>query len=171
MTNIRLVNIDASHASRYATSPGDLATEWNVQFETATEYLSDVFEQTALLLERLPRAGEWGVFLTVDAATSQVVGTCAYKQAPTPEGLIEIAYYTFPPFESRGYATAMAQELTRRAQASPQVKQVIAHTLPERNASCRALEKAGFQHVGQVIDPEDGSVWRWEYPNSLVRNA
>jgi hypothetical protein len=33
---------------------------------------------------------------------------------------------------------------------------------PERNASVRILEKLGFAHLGQVVDPEDGPVWRWE---------
>jgi RimJ/RimL family protein N-acetyltransferase len=26
----------------------------------------------------------------------------------------------------------------------------------------RVLAKCGFQHIGEVIDPEDGLVWRWE---------
>ena len=30
------------------------------------------------------------------------------------------------------------------------------------NASTRVLTKCGFRHIGQVIDPEDGPVWRWE---------
>jgi hypothetical protein len=24
------------------------------------------------------------------------------------------------------------------------------------------VEKLGFAHLGQVVDPEDGPVWRWE---------
>jgi hypothetical protein len=42
------------------------------------------------------------------------------------------------------------------------VRTVIAHTLPEENASTRALRGNGFAHAGEVIDPEDGRVWRWE---------
>ena len=37
---------------------------------------------------------------------------------------------------------------------------VIAHTLAERNASNRVLEKAGFHHEGEA--QEDGEVvWRY----------
>jgi RimJ/RimL family protein N-acetyltransferase len=39
---------------------------------------------------------------------------------------------------------------------------VIAHTLPEENASNRALRRNGFRLAGEVEDPEDGRVWRWE---------
>jgi hypothetical protein len=38
---------------------------------------------------------------------------------------------------------------------------VIAHTLPENNASNGALRAEGFGFSGQVLDPEDGPVWRW----------
>ena len=39
---------------------------------------------------------------------------------------------------------------------------MIAHTLSSANASARVLTKSGFRYVGQVIDPEDGEVCRWE---------
>ena len=45
---------------------------------------------------------------------------------------------------------------------SDKVSIVRAHTLPERNASCRVLTKCGFKLIGEVNDPEDGPVWRWE---------
>ncbi len=37
-----------------------------------------------------------------------------------------------------------------------------AHTLPAPNASTRVLAKCGFERTGEVEDPEDGLVWRWE---------
>jgi RimJ/RimL family protein N-acetyltransferase len=40
---------------------------------------------------------------------------------------------------------------------------IRAHTMPEQNASTRVLEKCGFRWLGEVVDPEDGAVWRWEY--------
>ena len=71
---------------------------------------------------------------------------------------------TFPAFERRGHATAMAAELTRIAFAAG-APLVIAHTLPEENACTRALRRNGFRYAGETIDPEDGTVWRWEAPN------
>ena len=56
----------------------------------------------------------------------------------------------------------MATKLIELASGSAAVRRIIAHTLPETNASTRVLEKAGMTFVGEVIDPEDGRVWRWE---------
>ena len=78
---------------------------------------------------------------------------------------VEVAYFTFPGEEGRGIASAMAFALVQLAQAAATgASTLCAHTLPERNASCRVLEKAGFVHVGTVVDPEDGPIWRWERP-------
>ena len=47
------------------------------------------------------------------------------------------------------------------ARADPRVERVLAHTLPEANASTAVLERLGFACEGLVTDPEDGPVWRW----------
>ena len=39
---------------------------------------------------------------------------------------------------------------------------VRAHTLAEANASARVLRQVVLIPPGQVVDPEDGLVWRWE---------
>jgi RimJ/RimL family protein N-acetyltransferase len=44
----------------------------------------------------------------------------------------------------------------------PEVTLLIAHTLPESTASQRVLAKCGFHRAGEVVDPEDGLVWRFE---------
>ena len=52
---------------------------------------------------------------SIDEGTGEVVGSCAYKKPPTEDGIVEIAYFTFPGFERRGYATAVAAKLIRLA--------------------------------------------------------
>jgi [ribosomal protein S5]-alanine N-acetyltransferase len=54
------------------------------------------------------------------------------------------------------------RELTARA--LPRVALVIAHTLPIENASCQVLRRCGYRRAGEVIDPQDGLVWRWQRP-------
>ena len=98
----------------------------------------------------------------VDIATRELVGSCAFKSSPTPDGNVEIAYFTYPPFEGKGYATEMARALVALALKSGVVRTIVAHTLPETNASTRVLQKTGMTFVGEVIDPDDGRVWRWE---------
>jgi ribosomal-protein-alanine N-acetyltransferase len=89
------------------------------------------------------------------------VGTCGFKSPPR-DGRVEIAYFTFPDFEGRGLATAMAAELLAMTCSFSVV--VVAQTLPERNASHRVLEKVGFQYVETIDHPEDGTVWEWRFP-------
>jgi ribosomal-protein-alanine N-acetyltransferase len=128
-------------------------------FGDETKVAREILTQTFDLLARDPRPEPWGCYLAED--NDETVGTCAFKSAPSQAGEVELAYMTFPAFERRGYATAMAARLTRIAFEAG-VPMVIAHTLPEENASTRALRRNAFSHAGEVIDPEDGLVWRWE---------
>jgi ribosomal-protein-alanine N-acetyltransferase len=91
-----------------------------------------------------------------------VVGTGGFKGPPAADGVVEIAYGVSPEYQGNGYATEAAQALTAYAFSSGKVRVVRAHTLPESNASARVLTKCGFRRIGEVIDPEDGLVWRWE---------
>jgi RimJ/RimL family protein N-acetyltransferase len=91
-----------------------------------------------------------------------LVGTAGFKGPPTRDGVVEIAYGVSPDQQGKGYATEAAAALTAYAFASGKVRVVRAHTLPESNASGRVLTKCGFRRIGEVIDPEDGLVWRWE---------
>ncbi len=80
---------------------------------------------------------------------------------PTEEGAVEIAYYTFGPYQGRGHAKAMARALFSLALLSPRVRRVVAHTLPESSSpSTSVLHSVGMGFVGEVRDPEDGPVWR-----------
>jgi RimJ/RimL family protein N-acetyltransferase len=78
--------------------------------------------------------------------------------------MVEIAYGIVPSFQLRGFATQVAAALTAHATGNESVRLVRAHTLPERNASNSVLKKCGFHYVGEVTDPDDGLVWRWEKP-------
>ena len=136
-----------------------LATEVAEGFGGDTEAPRAIFSQTAAMLADKPRPDPWGCYIAYDGATP--VGTCAFKAGPAADGSVEIAYMTFPDCERRGFATVMAGKLTQMAlDAGAPI--VIAHTLPEENPSNRALRRNGFDYAGEVIDPEDGLVWRWE---------
>jgi len=127
------------------------------------ELLRNVAEQTLALFERTGvDTRPWTGFLAVDRAHRTIVGTCGFTSGPDPSGAVEIAYFTFPKFEGRGVATAMAGGLVGVALRSVGVQRLLAHTLPEQNASTRVLEKAGFVRTGDAVDEDVGLVWRWE---------
>lgn len=101
-------------------------------------------------------------FAVVDTEGRSVVGTASFKGPPDADGVVEVAYGIAPPCQGRGYATGAAAALVAFASRDPRVRLVRAHTLPEPNASTRVLAKCGFVHVGTIVDPDDGPVWRWE---------
>jgi RimJ/RimL family protein N-acetyltransferase len=103
-------------------------------------------------------------FGLIERETGEVVGTASFKGPPDGRGVVEIAYGIVPARQGRGYATEAAAALVRFAAADDRVSKVRAHTLPEANASTGVLTKCGFALVGEVTDPEDGRVWRWERP-------
>lgn len=123
-----------------------------------------VVAQHEALRERTGAPTEWGGFFAIDPTTRVVVGACGFTDAPDADGCVEIAYFTFPPFEGKGWGTAMAAALREHAAASGIVRTFRAHTLPEPNASTRILERNGFVRVGDAVDHEVGHVWRWERP-------
>jgi RimJ/RimL family protein N-acetyltransferase len=125
--------------------------------------IEQLIEQTRRHYGPTPRPYPWQSYLASDPATGMIVGTCAFKTPPDAEGCVEIAYFTFPGFEGKGYATAMARALVKLAREASDAVRIIAHTLPETNASGSVLRKAGMRLVGEVVEPEDGLVWRWEY--------
>jgi RimJ/RimL family protein N-acetyltransferase len=101
-------------------------------------------------------------FFVVHRDGGSVIGTAGFKGPPDATGTVEVAYGIVPSFEGQGYATEAAAALVDFAFSSGQARTVRAHTLPEANASTRVLLKCGFRHVGMVVDPDDGPVWRWE---------
>lgn len=101
-------------------------------------------------------------FSMVRGDTDTVVGRCGFKGPPGVDGTVEIAYGVSPDHQGKGYATEAVQILTDYAFSSGEVRVVRAHTLPGWNASTGVLTKCGFRRIGEVIDPEDGLVWRWE---------
>jgi RimJ/RimL family protein N-acetyltransferase len=101
-------------------------------------------------------------FAVVHPDTRSVIGSAGFKGAPDSAGMVEVAYGIVPAFQGRGFATEAAAALVAFAFDSGLVQMVRAHTLPTPNASTRVLKKCGFEFMGEVMDPDDGRVWRWE---------
>jgi len=108
-------------------------------------------------------------FRMLDRTTGVVVGSCGFKGPPLAERIVELAYGVSPEYQGCGYATEAAQALVDFAFRHGQVRTVCAHTLAGNIASERVLVKAGFERMGDVIDPEDGPVVRWECQNPRER--
>lgn len=123
----------------------------------------DVSPAWVELLRAAPGPDPWTLgFAVVHRDDARVIGSAGFKGAPGDDGAVEIAYGIVPGYQRKGYATEAARALVAFALERVDVTSIRAHTQPENGPSGRVLAKSGFHQVGEVIDPEDGLVWRWE---------
>jgi [ribosomal protein S5]-alanine N-acetyltransferase len=107
----------------------------------------------------------WGARFFVAGDPPELVGWGGFKGSPK-DGVVELGYEIAADRRGRGLATAATRAMLEEAFADERVLKVIAHTLPERNASNRVLEKTGFRYEGEA--GEDGQLaWRF----TLIRRA
>lgn len=88
------------------------------------------------------------------------LGFGGFVGPPDDDGVVEIGYLTFPQFAGQGVATAVAAAMIGIARDNGQ-SAVVAHTLPQSNASTAVLQRNGFVRDGDAVDPDEGTVWRW----------
>jgi ribosomal-protein-alanine N-acetyltransferase len=114
-------------------------------------------------LDKATEADPWTHgFALIHSESETVIGTVSFTGPPDAEGVAEIAYGIVPAYEGHGFATEAAAALVAWARETGLVRKIRAHTLPERNASTHVLEKCAFRHIGELTDPTDGLIWRWE---------
>jgi ribosomal-protein-alanine N-acetyltransferase len=142
-----------------AAHPATVLAEHPNHAEVA-ELVAEVATETLDLYAQTGATEPWLSYFALRESDNALVGLCSFKTTPV-QGLVEIAYFTFPGYEGQGVASVMARELLKIAFDDYGVKAVLAHTLPEENASTAILQKRGFTLVEAVDDPDDGTIWRW----------
>jgi RimJ/RimL family protein N-acetyltransferase len=125
-----------------------------------TEFGDAPFVHVLKMLGKDPASQQWWTWLPILKDENKLIGNCGYK-GPPQNGSVEIGYEVIQAYRGIGLATEIAACLVDHAFNFPEVKQVIAHTLPAENASCKVLKKCGFLYNKEIIDPEDGLVWQW----------
>ena len=150
-----LIQGDEAYAQCFGSKPANGLRDMFVSKDVSAEYVARLQVATA--------ADPWTIgFVVVHRATDLVIGGSGFKGPPSTEGIVEIAYGIVPDFQGKGYATEAAEALVAFAFESDRVRLILAHTLPTGAASKRVLEKCGFKYVGDVVDPDDGPVSRFE---------
>lgn len=127
-----------------------------------TEFGMGPLEYSLKMLAKGEEEKGWWTYLPIHKADRRLIGSCGYKGRPGREGVVELGYEVCPAYRQKGLGTEMAEGLLRNAFGFGIVNRVIAHTLPTVSASTRILEKLNFVKTGEVMDPEDGLIWRWE---------
>jgi RimJ/RimL family protein N-acetyltransferase len=116
---------------------------------------SAALEFTRDRLTEAPDDGEWWMyFLVLPAAGVErvLVGTAGYK-GPPAHGTVEVGYGIVTDHQRRGYASEAVRGLVARAFLVPEVRRVIAETLPELTPSIGVLRKCGFELIGEGSQP------------------
>lgn len=129
--------------------------------EDRLDLVRGVVEQTLMYQETIDATEPWCGYLCARPEDGALVGSGGFKGVPDESGAVEIAYYTFPGFEGAGLGGGTATALCEMARVEGS-STVVAHTLPEPSASTSILTRLGFERKGEVTDPDEGLVWRWE---------
>ncbi len=160
---LALIQGPDSYERSFGSPPAAGLRDFIVSKDVSPDYLARLDAST----EADPWTHGFGLIHT---DTGAVIGFGGFKGPPGADGVVEIAYGVVPDYQGKGFATEAAQALVAYAFNSGRVRMVRAHTLPEPNASTRVLARCGFRHMGEVTDPEDGLVWRWEKENETDKS-
>ena len=104
------------------------------------------------------RFEDWSPFAVV--LDGRMIGHAGYHGPPgsntkqNPEA-IEIGYTIEPEYRRRGFATAAATELIRRAEERG-IRHFIACSTPGNEPSLAIIRGLGFTQTGEAMDEEDG---------------
>jgi RimJ/RimL family protein N-acetyltransferase len=104
--------------------------------------LPDTKDGVGLFLRHGDR--EYGFHFVVRLEDDRVIGEIGFVEPPRG-GSVTIGYSIVPSARRRGYATEAIVAVTEWSLARPEVTHVRAQTLPDNEASVRALLSAGFE--------------------------
>ncbi len=155
---IRLVPADLELMDAALAGDEALARALGVEVVPGWVSFTEALQPTRDAIAADPDAS-WGTRFFLTDGARELVGWGGFK-GPPRDGVVELGYEIADSRQGRGLATAAAQAMLDEAFSDEGVSAVIAHTLAERNASNRVLEKTGFRFDGEA--QEDGqTLWRF----------
>ena len=159
---ISLINCDERLLKIILKGDEYLAEELGIKIPIQwSEFGKEIFKYTLNKIKERPSEFKWYSYLPIENKTKTLLGSCGYKGEPDNNGLVEIGYEVAKNYRNKGYATEISKLLVENAFTYKKVKKIEAHTLAERNASVRVLEKCKFRFVKEYYDKEDGLIWKW----------
>ena len=106
-------------------------------------------------VERDPASAPWLVRAGVTGRERTVVGHAGFHGPPDADGVVEVGYTVVPELRGRGHGTALLHALVDEARAAGATG-VRASISPQNAPSLALVRRAGFRHVGEQWDDEDG---------------
>ncbi|MVM30510.1 GNAT family N-acetyltransferase [Spirosoma sp. HMF4905] len=103
--------------------------------------------------------GWYAITYPTTTTPATLVASGGYFGPPDSEGLLEIGYSVSDEWRRRGIATEVVGTLVRHAWQQAGVKRIIAHTMPDNQASIGVLTKNGFHQI--TSDDADKLCFEW----------
>lgn len=158
---LRIIPCTRRHLESLLESEAALAEMLGVDVEPGWLLFPEAVGYSIKMIDDDQRAERWGMHLIVDRSRNRLMGCGGYKGPPDASGMVEFGYEVAAAYEGRGMATEAAIAFIRHAFADDEVEMIDAHTLAQRNASTRILEKCGLTKIAETHDDEDGDIWQW----------
>jgi [ribosomal protein S5]-alanine N-acetyltransferase len=148
--------VDLLSAALEGPSALEIALHTRVPPTWPPEFLDrPALEFTRDRLIETPGDREWWMYFVVLPAADEriLIGSAGYKGPPTEDGTVEVGYGIVTDHRRHGYASEATRGLVARAFRLPEVRRVIAETLPELTPSIGVLRKCGFELIGGGSEP------------------
>ena len=158
---IRLVRADPSLMDAALAGDEPLARALGHGVVAGWATFTGALRPTRDALAANPEGSRWGTRFFLAGDPPELVGWGGFKGPPL-DCVVELGYEIAESRRGRGLATAATRAMLAEGFAHEEVTLVIAHTLPERNASNRVLEKAGFVYDGEAREGGE-AVWRFSH--------
>ena len=141
--NCKLEKLELKFAAELAKAAGDRRVQDNLRDGLPYPYTE---EHARAFIKAVDGADDWIFAITVDGEFAGCIS--ATRQANIHCRTAEIGYYVTPELWGRGIATRAIELLSEFIFANTDIVRLYAEPFARNAASCRALEKAGFQLEG-----------------------
>ncbi len=107
-------------------------------------------------VKREPEFAEIGLFLAIEKASNEIIGSAGFHDFPDEEGMIEIGFGIVPEKQNQGFGTELLIGMWKMICLRPDVQNLRYTVSPENKSSTHIIKRMGFEKVGEQMDPEDG---------------
>lgn len=161
--NLELIPVERMHVEAFSRSKTDLAAILQVTIPDRWPHFPEAFSlPDSPSRETNPPQTDWHGYFFIHPKNRVLVGNGGFTGPPNESGIVELGYEIAAEYWNRGFATEAVRGMLDFAFACNDVQAVMAHTLAEKNASNRVLQKVGMKFIAEVDDSEEGKIWRWQ---------
>ncbi len=135
----------------------DGTCEADVYYESET--LEKILETYRCMYKAVGYEEPWVAYVAFHGY--DVAGTCAFRSRPQ-QGSVEIAYYTFPPYQGRGIGSRMVTALMEIARGEDPSIIIVVRVVGGDTPANSILKKFGFKLVTtETASDGEAEIWEW----------